>query len=794
MSKRQKQAKNSLRSEIIGVLFATIGLLLLSSLTGFRMGSFGESIENIFLYAFGKGAWLIALLFFVIGIRYIWRQGKNIYTKNLAGIILFFVFLLTLFHQFISPANSELLPTYLQQGGGIFCGLIVFFIRKILGVDGSSIFMLAITLCSAIFAFKLSIKKTATTAGKSVNTAANKVVSASKQLKKPHFFNYEDHIFDMKDDTKQKETPIELPIEKVDFYKKENVVIFPHEDVPEKVLDIDNVKTNLDVEFAENFSDKEPSLPDNIVENDIVTTENSLIEDYNIQEEFEEDILKEDKKLKNNNSFYDFNEESNSNYRFPSTSLLMRPVVDNSSINNEEVLEQAKILEQTLTDFKVSARIVNIVNGPSVTRFEVEPAPGVKVNRIVSLVDDLTLRLAASGIRIETSIPGKSAMGIEVPKKNTTPVSFHDVISSQEFQSETSKLAVALGKDITGKTIIADIGKMPHVLVAGSTGSGKSVCINTIINSILFKALPDEVKFIMIDPKVVELSTYNGIPHLLTPVVTNAKKAASALFWAVEEMEKRYNAFAQAGVREISRYNKYAAEKLPYIVIIIDELADLMMVAPADVEDAICRLAQKARAAGIHLILATQRPSVDVITGIIKANIPSRIAFAVSSQIDSRTILDSGGAEKLLGKGDMLYYPVGMSKPQRLQGAFISDDDIEAVTEQIKTQSIPVEYTENITEHLLPSDKSTSLDGSVQSSSSQDELLIPALEIVIPLGQASASLLQRRLRIGYTRAARIIDYMEEFGIVGPATGTSKPRDILMSYDEAISLLLPSEDS
>lgn len=776
MSKRQNKAKNTLRSEIIGVLFATVGILLLSSLTGFRMGSFGESIENIFLYAFGLGAWLISLLFFIIGIKYIWQQGKNIYTKKTAGVILFFISLLSLFHQFISPAENEMLPTYLQQGGGFFCGLIVFGIRKVLGVDGASIFFLALTICSAIFAFKWSLKKTATTATKSVNDAANMVVNAGKQMKKPLFFNYEKHLPNIS--TKQPDKIEEIKeIEKIEEIPNE-IITEPLEEIANNdnvFFDIEEAINPIIEEKTQEIIEPEPSEP--------------------IEVELKEKILeKTTKTIQKNTGFYDFAKEESSNYRFPSPNLLAQPVIDNSLINNDEVLEQAKILEQTLTDFKVSAKIVNIVNGPAVTRFEVEPAPGVKVNRIVSLVDDLTLRLAAAGIRIETSIPGKSAMGIEVPKKNTTPVSFYDVINSQEFLEEKSKLAIALGKDITGKTIIADIGKMPHVLVAGSTGSGKSVCINTIVNSILFKALPDEVKFIMIDPKVVELSTYNGIPHLLTPVVTNAKKAASALFWAVEEMEKRYNSFAEAGVREISRYNNTAEEKLPYIVIIIDELADLMMVAPSDVEDAICRLAQKARAAGIHLILATQRPSVDVITGIIKANIPSRIAFAVSSQIDSRTILDSSGAEKLLGKGDMLYYPVGMSKPQRLQGAFISDDDIEAVTEHIKTQSIPLKYTENITEYSLPSDKSSLPLDNMQDLSMQDELMIPALEIIMPLGQASASLLQRRLRIGYTRAARLIDYMEELGIIGPATGTSKPRDILLSYDEAVVLLTPSEDN
>ena len=384
--------------------------------------------------------------------------------------------------------------------------------------------------------------------------------------------------------------------------------------------------------------------------------------------------------------------------------------------------------------------------------------------------------MATAGVRIEAPIPGKAAIGIEVPAKDTEGVHLREVLESNEFQSAKSRLTVGLGKDIAGTPIIADLAKMPHLLVAGSTGSGKSVCINTFIASILFRAHPDEVKFVLIDPKMVELSNYNGIPHLLTPVVTDAKKAAAALRWAVQEMERRYALFAAAGVRDMTRYNESMAEgKLPLIVIIIDELADLMMVSPVDVEDAICRLAQMARAAGLHLVLATQRPSVDVITGIIKANVPSRISFAVSSQVDSRTILDMGGAEKLLGKGDMLYYPVGMHKPKRVQGAFISDDEVEEMLAYIKRQAEP-EYNENVT-IVTEEFTETQDDGEYR-----DEMLEEAVNMVMETGQASVSMLPRKFRIGYTRAARLIDTMEEMKIVGPNAG-SKARDILMTSDQ-----------
>ena len=476
--------------------------------------------------------------------------------------------------------------------------------------------------------------------------------------------------------------------------------------------------------------------------------------------------------------------EVNSNYHYdyivPSIAALLKdlPKVKNSKMN-KEIAENAKILEQTLASFNVKVKLLNACSGPAVTRYELEPAAGVKVSKIVNLADDIALKLAASGVRIEAPIPGKAAIGIEVPNRELSGVHLREVLESKPFLEAKSKLSVGLGKDIAGQAIVADLAKMPHLLVAGATGSGKSVCINTLITSILFKARPDEVKFILIDPKMVELSNYNGIPHLMVPVVTDSKKAAAVLNWAVQEMERRYAMFAANGVRDMERYNRFveADEKMAAIVIIIDELADLMMVAPGEVEDAICRLAQKARAAGLHLVLATQRPSVDVITGIIKANVPSRISFSVSSQIDSRTILDVAGAEKLLGKGDMLYYPVGAPKPLRVQGAFISDSEVEALIEFIKAQG-----EASINEEIINFAENATAPVEKAEHDNSDELLEKAIRLVLETGQASASMLQRRFRIGYTRAGRLIDTMEEMHIVGPNIG-SKAREIVMTAEE-----------
>ena len=488
------------------------------------------------------------------------------------------------------------------------------------------------------------------------------------------------------------------------------------------------------------------------------------------------------------------------NYIYPSVNLLQKSAKKALKGGTKALQETASRLQKTLYSFGVQAKVENVSVGPAITRYELKPAEGVRVSKIANLADDIALNLAAETIRIEAPIPGKQAVGIEVPNQEKEMVPLRDVIESDEFKNNKSKLSVALGKDVAGNVVIGNIAKMPHVLIAGSTGSGKSVCINTIITSIIYNAKPSEVKLVMVDPKVVELSVYNGIPHLLIPVVTDPKKAAGALAWAVQEMDNRYNLFAEKGVRDLKGYN-HAVEKdgeigkLPQIVIIIDELADLMMVAAKDVEESICRLAQKARAAGMHLVIATQRPSVDVITGLIKANVPSRIAFAVSSQVDSRTILDQVGAEKLLGKGDMLFFPAGESKPTRVQGAFVSDEEVEAIVEFIKSNGTAT-YSEDILESIEnnnKTDKEKALEAEQAADDDVDPFLQDAISTVVETGQASTSFIQRRFKVGYARAGRIIDQMEERGVISGYQG-SKPREVLWTVEKLAELNMSTKST
>ncbi len=474
------------------------------------------------------------------------------------------------------------------------------------------------------------------------------------------------------------------------------------------------------------------------------------------------------------------------NYEFPPVELMKQGEAKSLKGGKKALADTATKLQKTLYSFGVSAKVENVSVGPAITRYELKPAEGVRVNKIAKLSDDIALNLAAESIRIEAPIPGKQAVGIEIPNKEKEMVHLRDIIESNEFEDSASKLSFALGKDVGGENVVTDIAKMPHVLIAGSTGAGKSVCINTLITSIIYKAKPSEVKLVMVDPKVVELSVYNGIPHLLIPVVTDPRKAAGALAWAVQEMVNRYSLFAEKGVRDIKGYNDTLENeelegKLPQIVIIIDELADLMMVAAKEVEDAICRLAQMARAAGMHLVIATQRPSVDVITGIIKANIPSRIAFAVSSQIDSRTILDSAGAEKLLGKGDMLFYPIGSSKPTRVQGAFVSDKEVEKIVDFLKSNGGEATYNEDILEEIEKANKSDKEVAEMEDEDDTDPFLEDAIKTVVEVGQASTSFIQRRFKVGYARAGRIIDQMEARGIISGYEG-SKPRQVLITME------------
>lgn len=602
-----------------------------------------------------------------------------------------------------------------------------------------------------------------------------------------------------RDDSKKDKKKISLFMEEID--KKRNPVINDITDVkrdtPQFIRDINNIEKDDDINISDDDdyndieqtkkfeinTDKYIDEADRTLENVRTRANLKVIELNNIEEQEEEPVIFQAELKRPLINPISESTLKRSKYKFPKIDLLEKNPVMQTQSSKEEILKNSRILVNTLKSFGVEAKVNEISKGPTVTRYELTPGVGTRVNKISSLEDDIALSLAAKSIRIEAPIPGKKAVGIEIPNKEVLNVYLSEVIGDSLFQKFPSKLAFGLGKDIAGNVIVSDIAKMPHMLIAGATGSGKSVCINTLITSILYKANPDEVKLIMVDPKVVELSVYNGIPHLLIPVVTDPKKAAGALNWAVKEMMSRYSQIAAAGVRNLQGFNEILEEnreeKLPQIVIIIDELADLMMVAKKEVEDSICRLAQLARAAGIHLIIATQRPSVDVITGLIKANIPSRIAFAVSSSIDSRTILDVGGAEKLLGKGDMLFKSVDMDKPLRVQGAFISDKEVENIVKFIKKDN-KTEYDEEVIDKITAS--FSDISNSDSNIEKEDNLTDEAISFVVKKGKASVSMLQRQFRIGYNRAARIIEELEQRGIVGPEDG-SKPRAVYMDKYE-----------
>jgi S-DNA-T family DNA segregation ATPase FtsK/SpoIIIE len=755
-----------LRSEVVGIFLLSAGIISIISILDFNTGSIGLYISKFLKYTFGVGAFVIPLLMMIIGGFYIKTDHGIIYSVRFWGLSLLYISLLGLAHHFLISENKEILPESLVSGGGVVGGMLLFILRKFFGFYGSFVLLISSSLCGILIATTWSLYQTFVSAKEKTQQGLSTAIEQIEKVGK--FYNQEKDRKFAKINNKQ-ESPQETAV-------LEQVASLAEKPLLDRLLE------------QAALQEQEESRSKTRVEEPIHQVQESNIEIKAKQ------VAKG--KIENDHSVLEPETKPFAGYILPPLSLLQKSTNQTDSKRAKEVANNAKILENTLESFNVKAKMIHISQGPTVTRYELEPAPGVKVSKIVNLADDIALSLAASGVRIEAPIPGKAAIGIEVPNKVLASVPLRDVLETDEFLKSKSKLIVALGKDIAGQTITADLGKMPHLLVAGSTGSGKSVCINTLLTSILFKATPEEVRLILVDPKVVELTSYNGLPHLLTPVVTDAQKAAAALRWAVQEMERRYEMFAAAGVRDIGRYNELidnfpvgegsSGEKIPYILIIIDELADLMMVSPVDVEDAIIRLAQKARAAGIHMVLATQRPSVDVITGLIKANVPSRIAFAVSSQIDSRTILDMAGAEKLLGKGDMLFYPIGMSKPLRVQGAFIADSEVEQLTEYIKKQIEPPEYMEGI----------TACEGTTKGENSpsvfEDELFEEAVRIIMELNQASASMLQRKFRIGYTRASRLIDTMEEMKIIGPNMG-SKPRDIIMTYDQVCERYFSKED-
>lgn len=592
---------------------------------------------------------------------------------------------------------------------------------------------------------------------------------------------------------------IDLPLGDAEENQPEEIPTLP-EDEPPELIEIGDI----DLDFAQELADEPEPILDtleiNIPSFSVQTPPQPISEAVPIPTPMPEAAQPEkaDEPKEENGKEYTWEStQQKIIYNYPPIDLLTKGK-EQTDVNLPNTLrENAKKITETLKSFGVDAKVINVSPGPAVTRYELSPAPGVKVSKITGLADDIALNLAAAGVRIEAPIPGKAAVGLEVPNAKTSMVYIRDIIDSQEFRAAKSDVSVTLGKDVSGQVIVADISKMPHVLIAGATGSGKSVCINTILTSILYKSPPEKVRLLMVDPKVVELGVYNGIPHLLVPVVTDPKKAAGSLNWAVTEMLNRYKLFADKNVRDIKGYNQLCEmegdlEPLPHIVIVIDELADLMMVAPNEVEDAICRLAQMARAAGMHLVIATQRPSVDVITGTIKANIPSRIAFAVSSQVDSRTILDMSGAEKLLGRGDMLYYPVGAAKPLRVQGCFISDKEVEAVTTFVKNGGA-ADYDDKVIQEIERQSVNTKgTKKSEQNRDSGDEMLSAAVEVILDAGLASVSLLQRKLKLGYARAARIVDEMEESGFVGPFEG-AKPRQVLITRAQWQELQMRSDD-
>ncbi len=661
----------------------------------------------------------------------------------------------------------------MNNGGGIIGAIISVFLIKLVGYTGAIIIALglAVILIVCMFGFK------PTEMIKLYFENLKNKKEDSKQARmnsKNNFIKNED-----RNENQIKETAKQRREREKEESRKAAAMIDPEQ-----------FKINLDIDQEECKNSKEFGLfgkKKQKMENDIGFIENDIFK--KVEEKKEEKNIKEEMQLQH------AMEVEDENYEYPPIELLEKTTKKAPKGGAKALTDTASRLQKTLYSFGVSAKVENVSVGPAITRYELKPAEGVRVSKIANLADDIALNLAAETIRIEAPIPGKQAVGIEIPNKEKEMVHIREVVESPEFASNKSKLSIALGKDVAGQPMIADIAKMPHVLVAGSTGSGKSVCINTIITSIIYNAKPSEVKLIMVDPKIVELSVYNGIPHLLIPVVTDPKKAAGALTWAVQEMEDRYNKFATKGVRDLAGYNKVLETeefgRLPQIVIIIDELADLMMVAAKDVEDAICRLAQKARAAGMHLVIATQRPSVDVITGLIKANVPSRISFAVSSQIDSRTILDMAGAEKLLGKGDMLFYPAGASKPVRVQGAFISDEEVEKIVDFVKANG-QANYREDIIQSI---DKANSSDREIDEDTIDDDtdtLLLDAIEMVVETGQASTSFIQRRFKVGYARAGRIIDQMEERGIISGYQG-SKPREVLMPKDRWEELKMQQEN-
>lgn len=769
-----KKKDETINIDIAGIIYIASGIILGIAIYTSLAGVLSSLAQRLSYALIGLGAYTLPLYLIYFGFQYIKTRGNVELNKNFFGISLLVVVLMltcgTINIQTLDNPNEFLgnLKSIISDNNGIIHGgIISYFIcyplYKFIGSLGSYILLFTFSIISIMLIFDINLYdlgiKAAHQGEKLKRNRKTKEKNRNRELKESNnFINIVDKEENNPSEKEEFLSGVDKKIKILDFIKdspkKENLASL---DETASDIQIDNFLDRV----SEDHTRKKEKLDNNV--KDVINKE--------IEEKLSE--VKEEKE-----------------YRHPSLELLK--LNSNTRLNSsdkKELIENANKLEEILSNFGVDAKVTQVTKGPSVTRFELQPSPGVKVSKIVNLSDDIALGLAASGIRIEAPIPGKAAVGIEVPNGKQTPVFLREVLENNEFIESNKKLAFALGKDISGKCVVGDLSKMPHTLIAGATGSGKSVCINSLIISLLYKYSPDEVKLLMVDPKVVELNVYNGIPHLLIPVVTDPKKAAAALNWAVNEMTNRYKLFADAGVRNMESYNDLfdkgiIEKKLPYIVIIVDELADLMMVCPNDVEDYIGRLAQMARAAGMHLVIATQRPSVDVITGVIKANIPSRISFAVSSQIDSRTILDGSGAEKLLGKGDMLYYPVGESKPLRVQGCFISEEEVEQVISFIKSEQGDINYEEDIIDHINnTADGKSSVAG--ENNDDVDELLNEAINAVVEYEQASTSFIQRKLRVGFNRASRIMDQLEERGVISEKDG-SRPRQVLITRQQLLN--------
>lgn len=800
-TKKKQDSQSFLKDEIIILSALAASILLLIS--NFGIGGFvGDAVSSVLFGLFGTIAYIIPILLFT-GIAFvISNKGNSIaYIKTVAGVG-FTWMVCTLFQLIMNEytAGTGLFSYYKissmhKDGGGLFGGIVVSVLCPAIGVIGT--YVVAVILCIICLviitekSFIRSVKKGSEKAYSSAKQDAKKRKEQAELRREKRAQEREQKAAEKErkrkdntvsgvsfDTTLVKKSPemreITPPEEVPDLFAEE----IPSYDGREAEVSKNTVPDDITINRAQPIMEEQVPIPEPVPEKRKTKESKKQVETAtaNVEQEIKKSEEKQPKE-----------------YVFPPLSLLKHGKKSGGD-SDTHLRQTAMKLQQTLQNFNVNVTVTNVSCGPSVTRYELQPEQGVKVSKIVGLADDIKLNLAAADIRIEAPIPGKAAVGIEVPNKENTAVMLRDLLETDEFQKHESKIAFAAGRDIAGKVVVADIMKMPHVLIAGATGSGKSVCINTLIMSILYKADPKDVKLIMIDPKVVELSVYNGIPHLMIPVVTDPKKAAGALNWAVAEMMKRYDLFAQYNVRDLKGYNAKVEtieaieeegkpEKLPQIVIIVDELADLMMVAPGEVEESICRLAQLARAAGIHLVLATQRPSVNVITGLIKANMPSRIAFSVSSGVDSRTIIDMNGAEKLLGKGDMLFYPAGYQKPARVQGAFVSDKEVQAVVDFLVKNSESVQYNEEITNHV--NSTSVAAGGAASGNSGADDrdaYFVDAGKFIIEKDKASIGMLQRVFKIGFNRAARIMDQLAEAGVVGEEEGT-KPRKVLMSMEQ-----------